>query len=134
MLAVSAQGLLAGCPASEALFKGVARFKSRHVHYQSGPYKNPWEKDEAAVRDISTSFKKRRKSFNDGLKERALLEGAPIVNKSCEEGRGSDSLRSTKPKGKSKTKAAARARAKSAALGAAQADVMAERVALETIR
>ena len=123
MLAVSAQGLLAGCPTSEALFKGAARFKSRHVHYQSGLYKNPWEKDEAAVRDISTSFKKQRTSFNDGLKECALLEEAAIVSKSCEEGRGWDSLRSTKPRGKSKTKA-----------GAAQADVMAERVSLETIR
>ena len=65
--------------------------------------------------DISTSFKKQCTSFNDGLKQRALLEEAAIVNKSCDERRGSGSLRSTKPRGKSKTKA-----------GAAQADVMAD--------
>ena len=133
MLAVSAQGLLAGCPASEALFKGAARFKSRHVHYQSGLYKNPWEKDDAAVRDIRTSFKKQRTTFSAGLKERALLEEAASASEGCAEVRGSGPTRRARPKAKSKSKAAAKARAKSAVLGAAKADVMAERVALQTI-
>ena len=88
MIAISAEGFFVGCPASEELFKRAACFRSKRVHYHSGLYKSPGEKDDAAVRDISTSFKQQRTSFNDGLKERALLEEAAIVNKSCEEGRG----------------------------------------------
>ena len=121
MLAVAAEGSVAGCPASEALFKRAAGFRSKRVHYQPDLYSSPWEKDDAAVCDISTSFKKQCTSFNDVLKQRALLEEAAIVNKSCDERRGSGSLRSTKPRGKSKTKA-----------GGAQADVIAERVARPT--
>ena len=62
---------------------------------------------DAAVRDISTSFKKQRTSFNDGLKERALLEEAAIVKESCEGGRGSDPLRS-RGKAVAKSKAVAK--------------------------
>ena len=47
------------------------------------------------MHDISTSFKKQRTSFNNGLKERALREEAAIVNESCEDGTGPDPLRST---------------------------------------
>ena len=111
MLAVSADGLCAGSPASEALFKCAARFASKRVHYQGGLYKSPWGKDEATVRDISASFKKQRTSFNDGLKRRAMLEGldAAIVNEDREERRCSGPLRSTKAKSKAaaaKTKSA----------------------------
>ena len=86
MLTVSAEGFLAGSPASEALFKRAASYRSKRVHYQPGLYSSPWEKDDAAVRDISTSFKKRRTSFTDGLKERALLEEAAIMNEIYEGG------------------------------------------------
>ena len=58
---------------------------------------------------ISTSFKKQyRSSFNAGLKERALLEEAAIVKESCEGGRGSDPLRSTKVGRLPKSKAVAK--------------------------
>ena len=83
MLAVSADGFFAGCPASEELFKRAAGFRSKRVHYRSGLYKSPWEKDDAAVRDISTSFKKQRTSFSDCLKERARLEEAATASERC---------------------------------------------------
>ena len=108
MLAVSADGLCLGCPASEALFKCAASFASKRVHYQSGLYKNPWEKDEATMRDISTSFKKQRTSFNDGLKERALREEAANMNAIYEEGRDSAAIPTAKAKGKPKSKAVAK--------------------------
>ena len=78
------------------------------MHYQPGLYSSPWEKDDAAVCDISTSFKKQCTSFNDGIKQRALLEEAAIVNKSCEGGRGSNPLRSTKVGRLPKSKAVAK--------------------------
>ena len=133
MLTVSAEGFLAGSPASEALFKRAASYRSKRVHYQPGLYSSPWEKDDAAVRDISTSFKKQRTSFNGGLKQRALLdEDAAIVNESCEAWKGSGPTRRTRPKAKSKSKAATKARAKSTALGAAQGHVMATEASLHT--
>ena len=60
---------------------------------------------DAAVRDISTSFKKQRTSFNDGLKERALREEAANMNAICEEGRDSAAIPTAKAKGKPKSKA-----------------------------
>ena len=105
MLAVSAEGLCAGCSASEALFKCAAGFRSKRVHYQCGLYKSPWEKDEATVRDISASFKKQRTSFNDGLKERALREEAANMNAIYEEGRDSAAIPTAKAKGKPRAQA-----------------------------
>ena len=57
------------------------------------------------MRDISTSFKKRRTSFTDGLKERALLEEAAIMNEICEEGRDSAAIPTAKAKGKPRAQA-----------------------------
>ena len=94
MLAVSADGFVVGCPASEELFKCVAGFRSKRVHYRSGLYRSPWEKDDAAVRDISSSFKKQRTSFSDGLKERARLEEAANASECCGVARGGSAAKS----------------------------------------
>ena len=112
MLATSADGLFMGCPASEELFKRAAGFRSKRVHYQHGLYASPWEKDDAAVRDISTSFKKQRTTFSDGLKERARLEEAAIASECCAEVKVSAGKSRAKPKGKSKSRAKPKAKAK----------------------
>ena len=107
LLAVSADGFVVGCPASEELFKCVAGFRSKRVHYRSGLYRSPWEKDDAAVRDISSSFKKQRTSFSDGLKERARLEEAANASECCGVARGGSAAKSrAKPKRKSNSKSA----------------------------
>ena len=111
MLAISADGLLMGCPASEELFKRVACYPSKRVHYRSGLYASPWEKDTGAVLDISTSFKKQRMTFSDGLKARALLEDAASASDGCAE-----LTRRARPKANPQKKAAAKD--KSAASGA----------------
>ena len=74
MLAISAEGLLAGSPTAEELFTRAAGFRSKRVHYQHGLYENPCEKNDAAVQEIAESFKRRRTTFTDGLKERARRE------------------------------------------------------------
>ena len=104
MLAISAEGLLAGSPTAEELFTRAAGFRSKRVHYQHGLYKNPWEKDDAAVQEIAESFKRRRTTFIDGLKERARRE---------ESGSGSRDAVTTKSgatKPKPRVKAKARAK------------------------
>ena len=112
MLAMAAEGFFVGCPASEELFKCAVGFRSKRVHYRSGLYKSPWEKDDAAVRDISTSFKKQRTSFSDGLKERARLEEAATASECCGVARGGSAGKSrAKPKRKSNSKSAPKAKA-----------------------
>ena len=104
LLATSATGLLAGSPTAEELFTRAAGFRSKRMHYQHGLYTSPWEKDDAAVQEIAESFKRRRTTFTDGLKERARRE---------EGGSGSrDTVTTksgaTKPKPRVKAKAKAR--------------------------
>ena len=104
MLAISAEGLLAGSPTAEELFTRAAGFRSKRMHYQHGLYTSPWEEDGAAVQEIAESFKRRRTTFIDGLKERARRE---------ESGSGSrDTVTTksgaTKPKPRVKAKAKAR--------------------------
>ena len=65
-----------------------------------------------AVRDISTSFKKQRTSFGDGLKERARLEEAANASECCGVARGGSAAKSrAKPKRKSNSKSAPKAKA-----------------------
>ena len=104
LLATSATGLLAGSPTAEELFTRAAGFRSKRMHYQHGLCKNPCEKNDAAVQEIAESFKRRRTTFIDGLKERARRE---------ESGSGSrDTVTTksgaTKPKPRVKAKAKAR--------------------------
>ena len=74
LLATSATGLLAGTPTAEELFTRAAGFRSKRMHYQHGLYENPCEKNDGAVQEIAESFKRRRTTFGDGLKERARRE------------------------------------------------------------
>ena len=106
LLATSATGLFASSPTGEELFKRSAGYRSKRVHYQQGLYKNPWAKDDAAVQEIATSFKRRRTTFSDGLRERARLEesGASSCN--------ADAAKKAHAKSKSKAKAQGKARAK----------------------
>ena len=107
MIAMAAEGFFVGCPASEEVCKRAAGFHSKRVHYRSGLYKSPWEKDDASVRDISSSFKKQRTSFSDGLKERARLEEAANASECCGVARGGSAAKSrAKPKRKSNSKSA----------------------------
>ena len=107
LLAASAASVLAGSPTGEELFKRAAAYRSKRVHYRQGLYRNPWEKDdEAAVQEIAASFKRRRTTFSDGLRERARLEesGASSCN--------ADAAKKAHAKSKSKAKAQGKARAK----------------------
>ena len=109
MLATSAEGLFAGCPASEEVCKRAAGFHSKRVHYRSGLYKSPWEKDDGAVCDVSTSFKKQRSSFSHGIKERARQEGAANASECCGVARGGSAAKSrATPKRKPNNKSAPR--------------------------
>ena len=74
LLATSATGLLAGSPTAEELFTCAAGFRSKRVHYQQGLYKNPWQKDEAAVQAIAESFSRSRDTHVRLLKKRPLEE------------------------------------------------------------
>ena len=107
MLAISAEGSLAACPASEELFKRAAGFRSKRVHYHHGLYENLWKKGDAAVREIATSFKRRRTTFSDTLKERALL-----LEKCCAQVEESAGSGTSKPKGKSKSRAKPKSKAR----------------------
>ena len=119
MLAMAAEGFFVGCPASEELFKCAAGFRSKRVHYRSGLYRSPWEKDDAAVRDISSSFKKQRTSFSDGLKERARLEEAANASECCGVARGGSAAKSrAKPKRKSNSNSAPKANQRTKLCGA----------------
>ena len=110
MIAMAAEGFFVGCPASEELFKCGVGFRSKRVHYRSGLYKSPWEKDDAAVREIATSFKKQRTSFSYGIKERARQEGAANASECCGVARGGSAAKSrAKPKRKSNSKSAPKA-------------------------
>ena len=104
LLATSATGLFAGSPTAEELFTRAAGFRLKRMHYQHGLYKNPWGKDDAAVQEIAESFKRRRTTFTDGLKERARRE------EGCSGSRDTLTTKSgaTKPKPRVKAKAKAR--------------------------
>ena len=106
MLAISAEGLLAGSPTAEELFTRAAGFRSKRMHYQHGLYTSPWEKDDAAVQEIAESFKRRRTTFTDGLKERARRE------EGCSGSRDTLTTKSGATKPKPRVKAKAKARAK----------------------
>ena len=109
MLAMAAEGFFVGCPASEELFKCAVGFRSKRVHYRSGLYKSPWEKDDGAVCDVSTSFKKQRSSFSHGLKERARQEEAANACECCGVARGGSAAKSrATPKRKPNNKSAPR--------------------------
>ena len=119
MLATSAEGLFAGCPASEEVCKRAAGFHSKRVHYRSGLYKSPWEKDDGAVCDVSTSFKKQRTSFSHGIKERARQEGAANASECCGVARrGSAAKSRAKPKRKSNSNSAPKANQRTKLCGA----------------
>ena len=74
LIAFSTVGLFTGSPTAEELFTRSAGYRSKRVHYQHNLYRNPWAKDDEAVRIIAASFKRQRATFNDGLKERSRLE------------------------------------------------------------
>ena len=103
MLAISAEGLLAGSPTAEELFTRAAGFRSKRVHYQHGLYTSPWEKDDAAVQEIAESFKRRRTTFTDGLKERARREEGGCG--SCDTVTTKSGATKPKPRVKAKAKA-----------------------------
>ena len=101
LLATSATGLFAGSPTAEELFTRSAGYRSKRVHYQHNLYRNPWAKDDEAVRIIAASFKRQRATFNDGLKERSRLEESN--SSSCDAG-------TTKPQAETKRRGKAKAR------------------------
>ena len=103
MLAISAEGLLAGSPTAEELFTRAAGFRSKRMHYLHGLYQNPWEKDDAAVQEIAESFKRRRTTFIDGLKERARREESGCG--SCDTVTTKSGATKPKPRVKAKAKA-----------------------------
>ena len=103
LLATSATGLLAGSPTAEELFKRAAGFRSKRMHYQHGLYKNPCEKNGTAVQEIAESFKRRRTTFIDGLKERARREESGCG--SCDTVTTKSGATKPKPRVKAKAKA-----------------------------
>ena len=72
-----------------------------------GLYRNPWEKDDAAVQEIAASFKRQRTTFSDGIKERARQDEGNAE--------ASHALRKNAAKSRAKSKAKARAKNKAKA-------------------
>jgi hypothetical protein len=105
LLAASTAGLFTGSPTGEELFKRAAGYRTKRVHYQHGLYRNPWEKDDAAVQDIAASFKRRRTNYASSLKERARLDDGCADDCCVVAKKAAKSRAKPKAKGKSKSKA-----------------------------
>ena len=93
-MAASTAGL-EGNPAGEQLFMCAVMYQSQPMQYKPGLYASPWQKDEAVVREIAESFKKRR-SHSHTLKEATLQQER--------EADGGSTVAKRRPKTKAKSK------------------------------
>ena len=93
-MAASTAGL-EGNPAGEQLFMRAAMYQSQPMQYKPGLYASPWQKDEAVVREIAESFKKRC-SHSHTLKEATLQQER--------EADGGSTVAQPRPKSKAKSK------------------------------